>query len=51
IPLLFLLACCAPHTPTNEAVSPDPTPTVDVGVAALPDYDRGEWGRWKDADH
>ena len=48
---LVLLACCAPHSPTNEAVSPDPTPTVEVGVTAVPDYNRNEWGRWRDDDH
>lgn len=48
--LLVLAGCCAPH-PLNDATEPK-KPVVEVGTtASLPDYDRGDWGRWRDQDH
>jgi len=39
---VFLVGCCIPPHNTGE--------TTPTGTSLIPDYDRSEWGRWKDLD-
>ena len=48
--VLLLLVGCGPHWMNAQVQEDPPLPTVTI-EADQPAYDRGEWGRWWDADH